>query len=99
MRLPVGARLGAGAMSRSCPSCGGPVSDQAKFCRSCGQPVPQEAPPAVEPADGERRACGACGTELFSGARFCHMCAAKAPLPPPQPVIDCPACGKELDGT
>jgi len=95
-------------MSRTCPSCGAPVSPTAKFCRSCGtavladpplEPVPPEPVPPEPTQD-----CPACGITLVDSAAFCHGCGAAAPPPPPPPEPEipertlCPTCDQEIDG-
>ncbi|MGH9388588.1 MAG: zinc ribbon domain-containing protein [Vicinamibacteria bacterium] len=55
------------AKSRSCPSCGAPVTIDDAFCRKCGTKVP-----AV-------RACPSCGTEMASDDTFCRKCGTKVP--------------------
>ena len=84
-------------MSRTCSSCRAELSDTAKFCRACGAAVATQPDPVIE-ADASPALCPSCETELVPGARFCHNCATEAPPPPPPARVDCPACGKEIDG-
>ena len=49
----------------SCPSCGAPLANNAKFCPECGAKLQVEAK------------CPKCGAKLLPGAKFCAECGTK----------------------
>ena len=53
-------------MPRSCPDCGCPLQDNAKFCTTCGKPVDHSPP--------QKPRCACCGAELKETSKFCLMC-------------------------
>lgn len=55
---------------KTCPSCGQPIADGAKFCGSCGQAVPNETPASF---------CPNCGEKLPAGANACPNCGTAQP--------------------
>src|SRR3954447_13798987 len=62
-------------MSASCPSCGAPQRDDARFCPNCGAAL--------------GTTCAGCGSALEPGDRFCAQCGAAAPgvpAPAAEPV-------------
>jgi hypothetical protein len=50
----------------TCPECGAPLADKAKFCPECGAKIKKAAH------------CTECGAELKPGAKFCAECGTKA---------------------
>lgn len=66
----------------SCPSCGHPNHDSAKFCEECAEPLtaPPVSPPT--PADEPLIRCPSCDHPNDDSARFCEACAAPLVAPP-----------------
>ncbi|NIN68785.1 MAG: zinc-ribbon domain-containing protein [Anaerolineae bacterium] len=56
------AAAGATAATRTCPSCGNPISATAKFCNHCGAKI------------GEAMICANCKADIPAGSKFCPNC-------------------------
>lgn len=49
----------------TCPKCGLPVDDNAKFCAVCGEKIQRIV---------HNEVCKVCGSQLKEGAKFCNVC-------------------------
>lgn len=68
-------------MSKTCLSCGAPLSDTAKFCKSCGTSVAAASPSTNQvnyEMNAEGRRCVKCATSLSQTAKFCKRCGTPA---------------------
>lgn len=93
----------AATQTSTCPKCGSPVNQGAKFCGSCGSPMGAVCPKCGAPIAQGAKFCGSCGSPIASqgatcihcgapiaqGAKFCSSCGK------PQSAV-CPKCGAEL---
>lgn len=88
----------------TCPECGRPMANDAKFCPNCGATAPVFEPPVMEQPAAASSVCAVCGASLAPGAMFCASCGNKVEqaAPPVQPVnaepvpATCPNCHAEL---
>ena len=51
-------------MALTCPSCGTPGRDDARFCASCGSALAHSCPSCGVPVDAEARFCSSCGAAI-----------------------------------
>lgn len=66
---------------RPCPSCGAPLSSEARFCNHCGQTVAAAAPAPA--AAGTMRVCPSCGVIAPLSRTECTACGAHYGNAPP----------------
>ncbi|MBE9918242.1 SPFH domain-containing protein [Paenibacillus donghaensis] len=74
-----------GAKQTSCPKCGSPNTEEARFCSGCGQSLTAEA--AATP-EKKQIICSDCGSPIPPNAKFCENCG--------DPYNACPSCGYDF---
>lgn len=70
-------------MPESCPRCGEPLPDDARFCEACGHDLAVPAEPTVASSLNPPDACSACGSTVFDeqpdGGTYCDNCGVRRP--------------------
>lgn len=86
--------------TKTCPVCGKPVKESAKFCTSCGSQIPE-----IAERLNAQKICSSCGAEMDKDAMFCTECGTRVIENPSDSmtnekvVATCSGCGAVYEDT
>jgi serine/threonine protein phosphatase PrpC len=70
-------------MPESCPRCGEPLPDDARFCEACGHDLAVAADPTIATSQNPADVCASCGGSVFEqqpdGGTYCDNCGVRRP--------------------